>query len=268
MLVVRRGAGPRPVQASPSAPPGAQPVLRKPAPFRGTDSRLPYPAILSNPPAYSTIEVGNGPRACLSAGSSVAARGGGRPGMLVFEGDGLASAGESAARVPAAFDRRMHSGLVGARGVRAVGLDLGRRRIGVAVSDPTGTLATPWRTVTGAGSAGAVAERVVGLLAELARDDAPVARVVVGRPRLLDARRHEDDARVTAVARAIGQRTGLPVALQDERLTSVEAEQRLAVRERDWRRRKARLDAAAAAVILQDHLDQGHLDARAGREGT
>ena len=129
--------------------------------------------------------------------------------------------------------------------------------MGVAVSDPTGTLATPWRTVSGAGPAGAVAERVAGLLDELARDDAPVARVVVGRPSHLDGRPHEDDARVTAVARAVGERTGLPVVLQDERLTSVEAERRLAVRERDWRRRKAKLDAAAAAVILQDHLDAG-----------
>ncbi len=144
---------------------------------------------------------------------------------------------------------------IGARGVKAIGLDLGRRRIGIAVSDPTGTLATPWRTVNGGGSAGAVAERVAGLLAELAQGDSPVAQVVVGRPAHLDGRVHEDDPRVTAVARAIGERTGLPVALQDERLTSVEAEQRLAVRERDWRRRKARLDAAAAAIILQDHLD-------------
>jgi putative Holliday junction resolvase len=45
------------------------------------------------------------------------------------------------------------------------------------------------------------------------------------------------------------------VALQDERLTSVEAESRLAVRDKDWRSRKKRLDAAAAAIILQDHLD-------------
>ena len=101
----------------------------------------------------------------------------------------------------------------------------------------------------------------MGLLDELARDDAPVARVVVGRPSHLDGRPHEDDARVAAVVRAIGERTGLPVVLQDERLTSVEAEQRLALRERDWRRRRAKLDAAAAAVILQDHLDAG-----AGRE--
>ena len=47
----------------------------------------------------------------------------------------------------------------------------------------------------------------------------------------------------------------MPIVLQDERLTSVEAESRLAVQEKDWRRRKAKLDAAAAAVILQDFLD-------------
>ena len=47
-----------------------------------------------------------------------------------------------------------------------------------------------------------------------------------------------------------------PIALQDERLTTVEAESRLALRDRDWRSRKKKLDAAAAAVILQDYLDE------------
>jgi len=46
------------------------------------------------------------------------------------------------------------------------------------------------------------------------------------------------------------------VTLQDERLSSREAESRLALRDKDWRSRKARLDAAAAAVILQDYLDE------------
>jgi putative Holliday junction resolvase len=47
----------------------------------------------------------------------------------------------------------------------------------------------------------------------------------------------------------------IPVLTQDERLSSYEAEARLATKEKDWRKRKARLDAAAAAVILQDYLD-------------
>jgi putative Holliday junction resolvase len=52
------------------------------------------------------------------------------------------------------------------------------------------------------------------------------------------------------------RRTAIPVFEEDERLTSREAESRLAVRERDWRKRKARLDAAAAAIILQAYLDR------------
>ena len=67
-------------------------------------------------------------------------------------------------------------------------------------------------------------------------------------------------ARVTAFVAELGRLTGLQVALQDERLTSREAESRLAIAEKDWRVRKERLDAAAAAIILQDYLD-----ARPGR---
>ena len=61
--------------------------------------------------------------------------------------------------------------------------------------------------------------------------------------------------RSAALARALAQRISQPVVLQDERLSSVEAESRLAVRDKDWRSRKKKLDAAAAAVILQDYLD-------------
>jgi putative Holliday junction resolvase len=62
-------------------------------------------------------------------------------------------------------------------------------------------------------------------------------------------------SRVRKFAQELARLTALPVTLQDERLTSREAESRLALREKDWRARKARLDAAAAAIILQDFLD-------------
>ena len=91
-----------------------------------------------------------------------------------------------------------------------------------------------------------------------------MAGIVVGLPSHLDGRPHEGAVWVRAVADAIRKAMGLPVALHDERLSSVEAEQRLAVGERDWRKRKARLDAAAAAVFLQDYLDARPRDA-AGR---
>jgi putative Holliday junction resolvase len=68
-------------------------------------------------------------------------------------------------------------------------------------------------------------------------------------------------ARVSAFASELGRITRLPIVLQDERLTSREAESRLAVTEKDWRVRKRRLDAAAAAIILQDYLDARHQSA-------
>ncbi len=134
-------------------------------------------------------------------------------------------------------------------------MDLGRKRIGVALSDVSGTLATPWRALDGRGSVGEVAGRLVTVLSELAESEDGVGGIVVGLPSHLDGRPHEGAVWVRQVADALQDRTGLPVALHDERLTSVEAEQRLAVRERDWRKRKARLDAAAAAVFLQEYLD-------------
>ena len=90
----------------------------------------------------------------------------------------------------------------------------------------------------------------------LAAEEDGLAAVVVGLPRRLDGTPNDLTARVEAFADRLRARVGVPVVLQDERLTSAEAESRLARRERDWRTRKARIDAAAAAIILQDYLDQ------------
>ena len=90
----------------------------------------------------------------------------------------------------------------------------------------------------------------------LAGETDGLTAVVVGLPRRLDGRHNEQTSRVLAFVEALGAATGLPIATQDERLTSIEAEQRLAEREASWRRRKTRLDAASAAIILQEYLDQ------------
>jgi putative Holliday junction resolvase len=138
---------------------------------------------------------------------------------------------------------------------RIVGLDVGERRIGVAISDPSGTLARPLAVVKTSGLDGDALERASAQLAQLAEEEDGVDAVVVGVPRHLDGRPSPMTARVEAFAGRLRSRAGLPVLLQDERLTSREAESRLAVREKDWRVRKERLDAAAAAIILQDYLD-------------
>jgi putative Holliday junction resolvase len=140
--------------------------------------------------------------------------------------------------------------------VRVVAFDVGARRTGVAVSDATATLARPHGCLTGGDRVGAAVALVCELRAEEPGSAPGDVVVVVGLPRRLDGSDTDATDRAREFARALERRLGTAVVLQDERLSSVEAESRLAVRERDWRRRKARLDAAAAAVILQDYLDE------------
>ncbi len=139
--------------------------------------------------------------------------------------------------------------------MRIAGIDFGERRIGLAVSDPTGTLARPVATITAGGSDDETLRRVVTAVAALARDDEPVSLILVGLPRRLDGSPNEQTERARAFGRALAARSGIAIDFLDERLTSHEADLRLAERERDWRVRKRRLDAAAAAVILQEYLD-------------
>jgi putative holliday junction resolvase len=139
--------------------------------------------------------------------------------------------------------------------MRVVGVDVGARRIGLAISDPTRTLARPLETIEVAGADGA-AVRVARRLDELAAEEDGVAAVVVGVPRRLDGTESDMTKTATAFVEALRARVAMPVIVEDERLTSVEAEQRLARRERDWKKRKEKIDAAAAAIVLQDYLDR------------
>jgi putative pre-16S rRNA nuclease len=139
--------------------------------------------------------------------------------------------------------------------VRVLGIDYGARRIGLALSDPSGTLASPWRLLMRPPSEASTLTMIVEQIEQLRVEDDGLAAVVVGWPRRLDGTPTNQTAIVEAFAHALEQRIAIPVVLQDERLSSTEAESRLAVRERDWRRRKAKIDAAAAAVVLQDYLD-------------
>ena len=137
---------------------------------------------------------------------------------------------------------------------RIIGFDVGKKRIGVAVSDGTATLARPVGALASHALDAAVADAAKEV-ARLAAEDDEIEMIVVGHPRRLDGSANEMTAVAEAFAARLAERTGLTVVLQDERLSSREAESRLAVRDRDWRSRKRRLDAAAAAIILQDYLD-------------
>lgn len=151
--------------------------------------------------------------------------------------------------------------------MRVLGIDYGARRIGLALSDATATLASPWRLLQRPPSDAETLRVVLEEIAVLAADSDGLEAVVVGWPRRLDGTPTDQTPLVEAFARGLEARLSVPVVLQDERLSSREAESRLARREPDWRKRKKHLDAAAAAIILQDYLDgrprpaSGHHDA-------
>jgi putative Holliday junction resolvase len=129
-------------------------------------------------------------------------------------------------------------------------LDVGDVRIGVALSDETETLASGLVTLKSVGP-----RKDAQALAALVREH-DVGEVVVGLPLRLDGSLGSQAEKVLAFVERLRRVLRLPVVARDERLTSVEADERLAeagVRRRD---RKARIDQAAAALILQEHLDQ------------
>jgi len=138
--------------------------------------------------------------------------------------------------------------------MRALGVDYGRKRIGLALSDPTGLLARPWKALALAGFEQQVRE-LAREIASLEAESDGLSVIVIGLPRRLSGEHNEQTAVVQALAERLGGLTSVEVTLQDERLSSREAEELLARTEKDWRKRKPLLDAAAAAVILQDYLD-------------
>ncbi len=138
--------------------------------------------------------------------------------------------------------------------MRALGIDYGERRIGLALSDPTGLLASPWKTISNTGDVRHAAHRILAEVGTLGGDDR-IDAIVIGLPRHLSGDPNDQTARVQRLYELLKEATTVPIALQDERLTSHEAEELLARREKDWRRRKEQLDAVSASLILQDYLD-------------
>ena len=131
---------------------------------------------------------------------------------------------------------------------RILGLDPGSRRIGVALSDPTGTIATPL-TVLDA-DAPDLARRLRELVAEHA-----VERIVVGRPTGLSGAPTAATESADRFAEFVAEATGLRVDRVDERFTTVIAERAMLEGDASRRKRRARRDQVAAAVLLQGYLD-------------
>jgi putative Holliday junction resolvase len=131
-----------------------------------------------------------------------------------------------------------------------VGVDVGSVRVGVAVSDADGILATPVATLPRDAKAGADLDSLAALVAE---HDA--VEVVVGHPRHLSGAAGAAAAEAEAYAAALRARVGVPVRLVDERLTTVSATRTLAERGVRGKAQRAVVDQAAAVAILQSALD-------------
>jgi len=133
---------------------------------------------------------------------------------------------------------------------RILGIDYGSRRIGIAISDPDGRIASPHGVVRGSGSVAEDARAVARLAASL-----EAAEFVVGLPLHMDGSESDQTALTRAFAAALEKLAAGPVHLHDERLSSRAADELLAGRSLTRKKRRARHDAIAAAVILQGYLD-------------
>ena len=134
--------------------------------------------------------------------------------------------------------------------MRTLAIDPGAKRVGIAVSDPTGTIAQALTTIEAA-----PAESLARRLADIALEQG-AGRVVVGLPRRMDGSYGPEAQAARTLADSIRKASGLPVELADERLTTVAAERSLI--EGGMRRAKRRrsIDRVAAAILLQSHLDR------------
>lgn len=138
--------------------------------------------------------------------------------------------------------------------MRALGIDLGSRRIGVALSNSEGTLATPYEVVHRSGDR-ARDHRAIAAMAE--ETDAEV--VVVGLPLSLSGAVGTAAASAQAEADELATATGRPVDLWDERLTTVSADRHLLALDMKAPARRRVVDKVAAAVMLQGWLDHQRL---------
>lgn len=131
--------------------------------------------------------------------------------------------------------------------MRVLGVDWGEARIGLAVSDETGTIASPYKVIPNDGDA---AKAVVNAAAVTGAEE-----IVVGYPLTLTGAEGPAAERVQNFARDVQSRVSVPIKLVDERFTTKAAEEKLRAAGASGDRIKKTADAAAAALILQTYLD-------------
>ena len=136
--------------------------------------------------------------------------------------------------------------------MRSLALDVGDKRIGVALSDPQGILASPF-TIINCKEERLDIEAIINIV-----NQQQVKQIVVGLPRSMDGSIGKQAAKVKAFVQRLCSHTEVPVQFRDERLTTVSAKRLMQAVNRKKTRGKVRHDAIAAALILQGYLDEAH----------
>ena len=134
--------------------------------------------------------------------------------------------------------------------MKALGIDFGEKRIGLAVSDTEGRYAIPWKTLTRHSDQQAIDE-----LSALATEES-IDLVVLGDPRNLDGSAGLQSERVAAFSRKLAAALALPIESVNESLTTHEAHSRLRDAGLTARQRRERVDCLAAQILLQEALDR------------
>ncbi len=136
--------------------------------------------------------------------------------------------------------------------MRVLAVDPGSKRVGLAISDSTGTIAQPLTTIPAEPR-----ETLAARLATVAREHEAV-RIVVGLPRRMDGSFGPEAKAARELAGEVRAASKLPVELVDERLTTAAAEKSLLAGGMRRKDRRANIDRVAAALLLQTHLDRRH----------
>jgi putative Holliday junction resolvase len=130
--------------------------------------------------------------------------------------------------------------------LRLLGIDVGEKRIGVAITDPTNTIAQPLSTI-------ARGDGDIEAICDLAREN-DVGEIVVGLPINMNGTRGEMAEKVSAFAEKLRESVDIPVVYVDERLSTAEAERLMISADVSRRKRKKSIDKIAAAIILETRL--------------
>lgn len=153
--------------------------------------------------------------------------------------------------------------------LRAIGIDFGLKRIGLAVSDSKKIIASPLSTIAGYKNVEKSAESVILCLQNLEKQHGwQIDEIVVGLPLFLNGQESERSVQVRQFAKVLEEKLLIPIHLFDERLTSVQADRSLKESNFSRKKRAQFVDAVSAVILLQTYLDKQSFQKRMPDDAT